>query len=57
MEKTFEWCDECGMETEINENGGHCEYCGKFLLPCSLCDMNKVKCNECKFKKEEKENG
>ena len=47
---TFEWCDECGQESEISINGGKCEYCGKFLLPCSMCDMDKVNCQNCKFK-------
>lgn len=46
-----EWCDECGMESVINKNGGYCEHCGKYLLPCSLCDMDKVDCNNCKYKK------
>lgn len=54
--KTTEWCDVCGMETEISENGGYCDYCGKFLIPCSLCDMDKVNCNECKFEKERGKN-
>lgn len=47
---TFEWCDECGQESEILINGGKCEHCGKFLLPCSMCDMDKVNCQNCKFK-------
>ena len=48
---TFEWCDNCGQETEISSVGGYCKCCGKFLIPCSLCDMDKVKCENCKFKK------
>lgn len=51
-ELTTEWCDNCGEETEITDKGGICKGCGKFLLPCSLCDMNKVNCEKCKFKKE-----
>lgn len=47
----YEWCDNCGMETKIGENGGKCEHCGKFLLPCSLCDMDIVDCNKCPYKK------
>jgi len=53
MKKIDEWCDNCGMDTRISKNGGNCEYCGKFLLPCSLCDMDKVNCKNCKFKKGE----
>lgn len=45
-----EWCDECGMESVISKNGGYCEHCGKYLLPCSLCDIDKVDCNNCKYK-------
>lgn len=48
----YEWCDNCGMETKIGENGGNCEHCGKFLLPCSLCDMDNVNCNKCQYKKK-----
>lgn len=49
--KTTELCDVCGQETEIdNKVGGYCSTCGKFLKPCSMCDMDKVNCNECKFK-------
>ena len=47
----FEWCDNCGNESEISRFGGYCEHCGKFLLPCSQCDMNKVKCENCEFEK------
>lgn len=49
-DKITEWCDECGMESVISKNGGYCEHCGKYLLPCSLCDMDKVDCNNCKYK-------
>lgn len=49
--KTTELCDVCGQETEIDSNlGGYCSTCGKFLKPCSMCNMNEVKCSECKFK-------
>ena len=53
IKRIDEWCDNCGMDTRISENGGNCEYCGKFLLPCSLCDMDKVNCKNCKFEKGE----
>lgn len=51
MEKEIiEWCPKCGIEVKIGINGGKCS-CGNFLLPCSNCDMNKVICSKCKFKK------
>lgn len=48
-DKIIEWCSECGMESEISINGGKCTYCGKWLKPCSNCNMNIVNCNLCKF--------
>lgn len=52
--KTFELCDICEEETEIDENGGNCKGCGKYLLPCSICYTDETNCNNCKYKKEEK---
>lgn len=49
--KIIEWCNWCGNETEINYNGGKCTHCGKYLLPCSLCDMDKVNCNNCIYER------
>ena len=49
MAKITEYCPYCNDETEIEETGAVCSYCGHFLKPCSLCDMDKVKCNECKI--------
>lgn len=46
---TIEWCDKCGQENEISSSGGYCKHCGKWLRPCSICDMNIVDCNFCKF--------
>lgn len=48
-EKTIELCDNCGQESSIGIYGGHCKYCGKWLKPCSMCNMDKVNCNFCKF--------
>lgn len=49
--KTFELCDNCGQETEIDSNlGSYCSTCGKFLKPCSMCDMDNVNCSKCNFK-------
>ena len=52
MAKITEYCPYCNDETEIEETGAVCSYCGHFLKPCSLCDMDKVKCNECKIGEE-----
>lgn len=53
MEKIIELCPNCGTEQEISRTGGKCKECGQVILPCSLCNMNKVKCNECAFEKDE----
>lgn len=52
-DEIVEWCNNCENESVISRNGGYCEHCGKYLLPCSLCDMDmdKVDCNNCKFTK------
>ena len=47
--KTYELCPYCGEETQITEFGGKCKNCGRFLKPCSLCDMENVNCEKCKF--------
>ena len=49
---TAEFCPYCEQEVLINRNGEKCSVCGHFLKPCSLCDMDKVKCSECKIKEE-----
>lgn len=48
-DKTVEWCSECGQESEISIYGGYCKNCEKWLKPCSICDMDNVNCNLCKF--------
>lgn len=50
--KIYEWCDNCGQEVKISIKGGNCKFCGHFIFPCSLCDMDKVNCNECEFERE-----
>lgn len=47
-DRIIEYCDNCGQETEIDRNGGYCEHCNSWLKPCSLCDMDKVNCANCK---------
>lgn len=47
--KIYEYCPYCNDESIIDKNGGICEHCGNYLKPCSLCNMNKVNCNKCKF--------
>lgn len=49
---TTEWCSNCENETEIELEGGHCKHCGKWLKPCSMCDMDKVNCTLCNYKNE-----
>ena len=44
---TAEVCPNCNVEVLINRNGEKCEHCGKFIKPCSLCDMDNVNCRDC----------
>ncbi len=44
-----EICPYCDTETKISSEGGYCEHCGKWVKPCSLCNMDKVNCNECPY--------
>ena len=44
---TAEVCPNCNVEVLINRNGEKCEHCGKFIKPCSLCDMDNVNCKDC----------
>ena len=37
-ETTQEICPECDNEVEIPVTGGHCPECGKWVIPCSMCD-------------------
>lgn len=49
---TNELCPHCNNEVEIiNDKPSKCPVCGETILPCSMCDMDKVKCNDCKFSK------
>lgn len=47
-----EGCPHCGNDTPFYAEfkSFHCTNCGKSILPCSLCDHDKVNCNECPLK-------
>lgn len=55
MEKIIELCENCNEEIEITKKGGYCSNCGAFVKPCSLCDNNKINCNDCIFDKNKKD--
>ena len=47
---TDELCPHCNNEVQILINGiSICPECGEKILPCSMCDMNSVNCNYCKW--------
>ena len=52
MEKVYEICPHCDSETEIEITGGKCKHCHKFILPCSVCDTDIVKCERCAKEKK-----
>ena len=49
---SWEMCPNCETEQPlVNGFVVHtCIECGEPLLPCSMCDMDVVKCSECPFK-------
>ena len=50
-ETTVEWCPYCNNEVVIPTFGvSTCPECGKPILPCSMCDMDKVNCVKCIWK-------
>lgn len=57
MNKTTELCPYCNNEVELNAEfkAQVCPVCGKVILPCSLCDMDKADCANCPLKKMNKE--
>lgn len=44
-----ELCSHCGRETSIPVAGGRCGNCGKWVLPCSMCDRCKDDEGACPF--------
>ena len=47
----FEWCPHCGKEVELQEEfkWQRCPECNEMIKPCSLCDMDQVKCKKCEL--------
>lgn len=52
-----EWCSCCGEEIPLKADAIEqvCLYCGEKLLPCNLCDMDRVECYGGKCIMENKE--
>jgi hypothetical protein len=49
-----EWCPNCCDEVKLDNEFRVqiCPTCGKWILPCSMCDMDKVDCSKCKLCEE-----
>lgn len=52
MKPIFEFCPHCQQDVELKEEFKVqvCPNCGKPILPCAMCDNDKVKCSECPLK-------
>ena len=52
-----ELCPNCGKENEFKYIGRaaiyFCQHCRETLIPCSLCDMDIVNCDECKANRKQ----
>jgi len=48
---TYEWCPKCDVEVKLADKFEiqSCPNCGQEILPCSICDMDKNDCTECKL--------
>ena len=49
LNATYEFCPYCEKDVLIPTVGGYCDTCGVWLKPCSLCNMDEVNCNKCKW--------
>lgn len=47
IEVTTEWCPYCGEDVEISSTGMTQCKCGKWLVPCSMCNMDNADCENC----------
>lgn len=49
----FEWCPLCDNEVELKEEFRVqlCPICGKYILPCDMCDHNISPCGDCPLEK------
>lgn len=46
--KTNEVCSYCDQQVEIADTGiSKCPNCGKWISPCSMCNMDEVDCKNC----------
>ena len=51
MEKVYEHCPHCDSDVLLDAEFRiqTCPNCGEKIKPCALCDMDSVKCSECKL--------
>ena len=53
--KVWEQCYHCNTEVKIpNDKASKCPECGNRILPCSMCNMDEVKCSKCPYEKKTK---
>ncbi|MGL5642125.1 MAG: hypothetical protein ACRDDM_07650 [Paraclostridium sp.] len=52
-ETCTQYCTSCECEVELENihSVQNCPHCENEVYPCSLCDMDSVKCSECQFNK------
>jgi predicted RNA-binding Zn-ribbon protein involved in translation (DUF1610 family) len=48
-----EWCQHCETEVEISTEMiiQRCPNCGKYIIPCSMCDCDYADCSKCELSK------
>lgn len=53
LKYVYEWCSFCMNEVQLKAKSELqvCPKCGHLIIPCCLCDCNKVDCNKCDINK------
>lgn len=51
MSKVTEWCQNCGSEVSIESEMKlqECPYCGKYIVPCTMCNHDTCNCDLCEI--------
>ena len=51
--KCTEWCSHCEREVELSTEMviQQCPNCGKYIIPCCMCDWDYTECSKCELVK------
>ena len=51
--KCIEWCHHCETEVMLSAEMTiqQCPNCGKYIIPCCMCDWDNCECGKCELAK------